>query len=224
MGCRLDLPSQSFHSRDKKINIRSRSKFCQQLRSTAGPTRTENESNESISKSSETESAIGFPRDFNSSHFGEWLQATQAFTLLPDFNAKSPALDLWICLTNGIHISTAWTSHLVKAFEAAMAKVSKFKPLTADLAVCAMPLMRRPPVEFRRRLPGKIGPTWGWSTCIRMVELCTKVCQWISFHDLSYRFKSISYTSTYRLIQRPLGKCVHMCARDRSEDAPFSYT
>ena len=38
-----------------------------------------------------------------------------------------------------------------------MANVSKFKPLTADLAVCAMPLIRRPPVEFRRKFPGELG-------------------------------------------------------------------
>lgn len=47
------------------------------------------------------------------------------------------------------------------ALDAAMAKVSKFKPLTALRAVCAMPLMRRPPVELRITLPGRGGEAIG---------------------------------------------------------------
>ena len=51
-----------------------------------------------------------------------------------------------------------WHSH--PSLEAAKAKVSKLSPLTADLAVCAMPLNRRPPVELRRKFPSR---DFGWS-------------------------------------------------------------
>ena len=66
-------------------------------------------------------------------------------------------------------ISQAFQHPFSKALEAAMANVSKFKPLTADLAVCAMPLIRRPPVEFRRKFPGELGDCWS-GTCIRVLD------------------------------------------------------
>ena len=94
-------------------------------------------------------------------------------------------------------ISQAFQHPFSKALEAAMANVSKFKPLTADLAVCAMPLIRRPPVEFRRKFPGELGDCWS-GTCIRVLD----------------RYRSfLSINLSIYLSINPETCCWKMCAR-----------